>query len=139
MSAWVLCTHEDFDLIDDVEVGFNEKFELVVRLSRTFYGWLAEDMEDTICYIEAYASFDEAYRLARHLDVSMKDLHRTVAANVDPSYGKKAFVTHDDTWNAFSEIIDFISRNNCRYGIRYKYAAGFSPRGRKFRYNAWRG
>ena len=120
MSYLVLCTHEDFDAIEDVEVGFNEKFELVMRLSLTLYGWAGEHFDDPRCHIEAYLSRDESYRLSKRLKVPLAKLHGVVADAVDPELAKEIFPSQDDTWAAFRQMTDFVLRHGARYKIRYK-------------------
>lgn len=139
MSTLVLSTHEDCDVIETVEVGYNEQFELVIRLSERSYGWVAEDLDDAECYIEVRTDFDNAYALSRRLDTPMRRLHYRVAACLGNDYDGLILPSADDTWTAFRRITDFISQNGCKYKLKYKYGRGHYPDGCTFRYNRWRG
>lgn len=121
-SHYVFGMHDDLDLIDELEVGFNENRELVIRLSRTCYGWVAEDFSDAKCWIEAYVSRDEAYQVATRLKVPLTELPDHIASSAS-DYGEHDIdITMQACWEGFNELIALLESHGARPAIRKKYA-----------------
>ena len=121
-THFVLGMHDDFEIIDEVEVGFSECFELVIRLKRTCYGWEEEDFEDATCWIDAYLGRDEAYSVSRRMGVELIDLPRHLAKQAG-DYGEwEMHVTPQMCWETFNELRALLESHGAAPAIRYRHA-----------------
>ncbi|MCH5326941.1 MAG: hypothetical protein J1E29_07035 [Duncaniella sp.] len=121
-TQFVLGMHDDCEIIDEVEVGFSETFELVIRLKRTCYGWVAEDFEDTTCWIDAYLGREEAYRVSRRMGVQLTDMPGYMAKQAG-DYGENEMrVTPQMCWETFNELCAMLEGNGATPAIRYRHA-----------------
>lgn len=127
-SELVVGTHDDGDIVDELEVGFNEDLELVIRISRNYYNWIAEDMKDPECHMDMVVDKEGAYRLSRRLNVPLAELHHHLAQKVDLSSVDEYFAECQDVWEGFCELRAFLEINKCPYHIRKKYAIGLEGR-----------
>lgn len=133
LSDLIISSHEDFEVIDDLEAGFNEQFELIIRLSREYNGWTGEDMDDPKCAIEMIVSKENAFKLAQRLKTPLAQLHNRIAASVSPKWDDyDPFPEPSDIWYSFCQLRAFLEMNKCPYRTARKFAKG--PQGR---FNPW--
>lgn len=125
VSDWVISSHDDNEYFEEVTTGINESFELCVRLEASLYGFWGEGLDDRKCFVEAYASRNDAYELARRMNVPMTELPSrlarkcTVARDVDEYFPSSA-----DIHDCFFEIVAMLDAHHIPYKYRHKDASG---------------
>lgn len=117
-SSLVIGMHDDLEIIDEVEVGFNDNLELVVRIERTHYGFTAEDLDETKCWIDACIPREEAFKVSRKLRVPLNKLPFKLAQSAE-SFGEwEMHVTPQMCWETFHELLALLEGNGAKPTLR---------------------
>lgn len=112
LRSYIISSHEDCDYYVNVEVGYNERFELVVRMS-------IDDSYEGIEYInEAYATRDAAYELSRRMKTPMVNLPAKLAQGCRTAHHAGDFPSARDINDSYREVLAMLDRYGCRYRFR---------------------
>lgn len=113
----VTSSHDDCEVYDDVEVGYNERFELVIRRT-TDDGYLHRVDVD-----EFYADRESAYRLSRRMNVRMISLPETIARACRTPGKAGDFPSYAGIVDSFRELTTILDTYGCRYRYRRRRMA----------------
>jgi len=121
-SSDLFCSISIFNSDDDdnpfaeIIVGYDEKFNLIAMLELTDY-----DFPEYSCRTWAEISKEEAYELAKRLNVSMVSLPEAILDSVDEEYYEIINPSIRVVRECFQEIIDCFIYDHCRIRIRRTY------------------
>lgn len=118
---WVMCSDEDQMVVQDVTIGYDETFNLIILIERSDY----ED-HDNDCATWAVIDKNDAAELSRRLNVPMRELPKAMGQSMS-NYSDIVNATLSQTKNCFHSILDCLTSYKCRYRIvRQPSADGFS-------------
>lgn len=106
---FIFGSHDDFSIILDLYVGYDNDFNLVILCEQTNY-----ERPDSICALCAIVEKEEAYKLSRKLNVSMNDLPREIS-NAMSHYEKINCPEPSDVRDCFREITECIVEEGCKF------------------------
>ena len=121
-GCYVIRMHDDFEIIDEVETGFNDNFELVIRLTRSYSEFEQRKFKDPVCWMEAFIPRDEAYDISKKLGVSLIDLPEKLAVLADKHDLHEINVNPQDCLEVFYQQKALLEKYGAHPDDRYKPA-----------------
>lgn len=116
LSYSVLNSDDDGNPFAEIVVGYDKKLNLVVLLELTDY-----DYPEFSSSARVVVSKDEAYELAKRLNVPMVSLSEVILDSVDEEYYKIINPSIKVVRDCFKEIIDCFIEEHCRIRIERMY------------------
>lgn len=113
VSEQIMCSHDDVDIYYDAVVGYNERLELVVRLSISDYDERGKNIS------EVYVTRDDAYALSRRLNVRMLELPSRLARCAVVSRRSAINPPASEIRDSFREVIARLDYYHCPYRWRH--------------------
>lgn len=111
VPCWVMCSDEDQTVVQDVTIGYDETFNLIVLIERSDY----EDPQNN-CATWAVVDKNDAANLARRINVPMKELPEAMGREMN-SYSRIVNASLSQARSCFRSILDFLASYRCKYRI----------------------
>jgi len=108
----IMCSDEDQPIVQDLIVGFDTKFNLVISIIHTDYGDGRKN-----CFTSVVLLHSESMRLARRLKVHHYQLPQHIAECMS-EWSEVANPSLKDVQDCFGEIIECILNEGCKFRIR---------------------
>ena len=108
LEEWISQSDDDLEIWASVSVGFDSEKKLAVKLE--YIDYEDESNNKLVC---AFVSFEDAYNMAKLLNVRLTELPRVVRERCGR---RSATMVPSQVESCFREVLDFI----VSYGIRYK-------------------
>lgn len=108
LEEWIAQSDDDLEIWASVTVGFDSEKELAVKLEFVDY----EDEENN-SLVFAFVSFDDAYDMAKRLNVRLTELPKAIKRQCGRS---STTLVPSQVKACFKEVLDFIV--GC--GVNYK-------------------
>lgn len=108
LEEWIAQSDDELEIWASVTVGFDSEKELAVKLEFVDY----ED-EEKSSFVFAFVSFNDAYDLAKRLNVRLTELPKAIKRQCGRS---STTLLPSQVEKCFKEVLDFLI--NC--GIQYK-------------------
>lgn len=112
LTRHIFNSDDDSDVVEDICVGYDSSFNMVVLLEHTDYGDSTND-----CCTYAEVTRDECYMLSRRLNVGMKDLPSHIGAWVDEDYAGLVNPTLGETRRCFADILASLTDEGCKFRL----------------------
>lgn len=112
----VFSSDDDLEVVEDICVGYDEQFNLVVLLEHADY-----EEPGRNCRTCAVVAKDGAFGLARRLGVGMADLPRRLGEWGCEGYEELVNPTLGETRGCFRHLLDFLAQSGCRYRLARTY------------------
>ena len=108
----IMCSDEDQPIVQDLIVGFDTKFNLVISIIHTDYGDRRKNCSTSVVLLHS-----ESMRLARCLKVHHYQLPQHIAECMS-EWSEVANPSLKDVQDCFGEIIECILNEGCKFRIR---------------------
>lgn len=119
LPRYVYSSHDDYNPVESIYAGFDEKFNLIVIMEHTDY-----EAQEYNCASYAVIDKEDAYRLAQRLDVTLMQLPDMVAASVNNEFFEIDNPRLRDVEECFKEILECLVDEKCRFQLRRTYGKG---------------
>lgn len=121
LTCYVFNSDEDYDVVEDISVGYDEAFNLIVLLEHTDYGEPAND-----CCTYAVVTKDEGFRLSQRLHIGMADLPHRFGTWAE-GYADLVNPTLGETRHCFSDLLANLTAAGCKFRlVRTRGASGYT-------------
>lgn len=109
--ALVFNSHEDFSVYEEIYAGFDHEFNLMIVCEHS-----DSDDPDYNCATYAMMDKEEAFRLAKKLSVSLKELPTEISRSME-EWGTLPCPTPSDVKDCFKDITECIIEEGCHLKI----------------------
>lgn len=117
LNHLVACTHDDYDIVWETSVEFNDQKQLVFRLEKHDDSGLNERCEYDGQYrhteTQARLSFEDAWRLAKRLNIPTLELPQYLAEK----FGAESDVETDEVQTTFQRLLNFVLSKGIHYEL----------------------
>lgn len=122
LTHYVFSSDDDFNPVEDIYVGYDERFNLIVMIEHTDYDF---PEYNSCTYVRV--SREETFKLSRRLDVSLVELPALISDSIDDDYCGIVNPSTRHTKQCFREILECFTAEGCRFSlVRQKDATGYA-------------
>lgn len=111
LTCYVFSSDDDYDVVEDISVGYDTSFNLIVLLEYTDYGNHAND-----CCTYAVVTKDESFKLSSRLNIGMTNLPHRIGTWAD-GYADLVNPTLGETRHCFADILTKLPAEVCKFRL----------------------